>query len=65
VRIKEEDTIKTSFQTRYRHFEFVVVPFVLTNVSNKFMCLMNGVFRDFLAMFLIVFLDDIIIYSKT
>jgi hypothetical protein len=65
VRIKEEDTSKTTFQTRYGHYEFVVVPFGLTNAPTTFMCLMNGVFRDYLDKFVIVFLDDILIYSKT
>jgi hypothetical protein len=64
VRIREEDTSKTSFRTRYGQYEFVVVPFGLTNVSATFMCLMNGVFRNFLDNFVIVFLDDILIYSK-
>jgi hypothetical protein len=66
VRIKEEDTSKTTFRTRYGHYEFVVVPFGLTNALAKFMCLMNGMFRYFLHIdkFVIIFLDDIIIYSK-
>jgi hypothetical protein len=65
VRIREEDTNKTTFRTRYGHYEFVVVPFGLTNAPTTFMCLMNGVFRDYLDKFIIVFLDDILIYSKT
>jgi hypothetical protein len=65
VRIKEEDTRKTTFRTRYGHYEFVVVPFGLTNALTTFMCLMNGLFRYFLDTFFIVFLDDILIYSKT
>jgi hypothetical protein len=65
VRIKEEDTSKIAFRTRYEHYEFVVVPFGFTNASATFMCLMNGVFRDFLDKFVIVFLDDILIYYKT
>jgi hypothetical protein len=65
VMIREEDTNKTSFWTRYGHYEFVVVPFGLTNVPTTFICLMNWVFRYFLDNFFIVFLDDIIIYSKS
>jgi hypothetical protein len=65
VIIKEEDTSKTTFQSRYGHYEFVVVPFGLKNVHATFMCLMNGVFKDFLENFVIVFLDDIVIYSMT
>jgi hypothetical protein len=64
VRIREEDTSKMTFWTRYGHYEFVVVPFGLTNVPTTFMCLINGVLRDFLNKFVIVSLDDILIYSK-
>jgi hypothetical protein len=64
VRIKEEDAKKTTFRTRYGHYEFTVVPFGLSNAPAIFMCLMNGVFREYLDKFVIAFLDDIIIYSK-
>jgi hypothetical protein len=64
VRIKEEDINKTSFRTRYGHYEFTVVPFGLSNAPTIFMCLMNGVFREYQNKFFIVFLDDILIYSK-
>jgi hypothetical protein len=64
VRIKE-DTRKTTFRTRYGHYEFVMVPFGLTNAPATVMCLMNGVFKDFVDKFVIEFLDDIIIYSNT
>jgi hypothetical protein len=65
VRIKEEDINKTTFRTRYGHYEFTVVPFGLSNAPTIFMCLMNGVFREYLDKFVIVFLDDILIYSKS
>jgi hypothetical protein len=64
VRIKEEDIIKTTFRIRYGHYEFTVVPFGLSNAPVIFMCLMNGVFREYLDKFVILFLDEIFIYSK-
>jgi hypothetical protein len=65
VRIKEEYISKTSFRTRYGHYEFTVVPFGLSNAPTVFMCLMNSVFQEYLDKFVIAFLDDIIIYSKS
>jgi hypothetical protein len=65
VRIKEEDINKISFRTKYENYEFVVVPFGLTNAPSVFMCLMNGIFKYYLDKFFIVFLDDIHIYSKS
>jgi hypothetical protein len=64
VRIKEEDISKTTSRTRYGHYEFTVVSFGLSNAPVVFMYLMNGVFREYLDKFVIVFLDDILVYSK-
>jgi hypothetical protein len=65
VRIKEEGIHNTTFRTRYGHYEFVVVPFRLSNGPAVFMCLMNGIFKNYLDKFVIVFLDDILVYSKS
>ena len=64
VHIKEEGTYKTTFRTRYEHYEFVVVPFGITNSPTTFMRLMNSVLHPKLDKFVIVFIDDILIYSK-
>ena len=63
IGIKEEDTPKTTFKTRFRHYEFTVLPLGLTNAQGIFMSLMNGVFREYLDKFVQVFIDDILIYS--
>ena len=65
LRIQEVDVYKTTFCTRYGHYEFIVVPFGLTNAPSIFISLMNNVFRTFLDKFVVVFLDDILVYSNT
>ncbi|GJT61833.1 putative reverse transcriptase domain-containing protein [Tanacetum coccineum] len=64
LRIREEDIPITAFQTRYGHYEFQVMSFGLTNTPEVFMDLMNHVCKPYLDMFVIVFIDDILIYSK-
>jgi hypothetical protein len=64
LRIKEDDIPKTTFKMRFGHYEFIVLPFGLTNAPGVFMSLMNGVFREYLDKFIQVFIDDILIYSR-
>nr|GEW47310.1 putative reverse transcriptase domain-containing protein [Tanacetum cinerariifolium] len=64
LRVREQDTPKTAFQTRFGHYEFQVMPFGLTNAPAVFMDLMNRVWKPYLDKFIIIFIYDILIYSK-
>ena len=65
LRVRETDIPKTTFGTRYGHFEFTVMPFGLTNALAAFMDLMHRVFQPYLDQFVVVFVDDIVIYSQS
>ena len=65
LRVREVDIPKTMFRTQYGHFEFTVIPFRSTNVSATFIDLMHRVFQPYLDQFVVVFVDDILIYSKS
>ena len=64
LKIREEDVLKTAFRTRYGDYKFLVMSFGLTNAPTAFMDMMNRVFEDYLDKFVIIFIDNILIYSK-
>lgn len=65
IKVKDEDVQKTVFRTRYEHYEYSVMPFGVTNAPGVFMEYMNRIFHEYLDRFVVVFIDDILVYSKS
>jgi len=65
IKVKDEDMHKTAFRTRYGHYEYSVMPFGVTNAPGVFTEYMNRIFQAYLDRFVVVFIDDILIYSKS
>ena len=65
IQVRAEDIPKTAFRTHYEHYEYTVMSFRLTNAPAVFMDYMNRIFRPYLDKFVVVFIDDILVYSKT
>ena len=64
LNISPKDIPKTTFRSRYGHYEYTVMPFGLTNASATFMALINNIFTAYLDRFVVIFIDDILVYSK-
>jgi hypothetical protein len=64
LKVKEADIPKTTIRTRYGHYEFLVMPFGVTNAPSVFMDLMNKIFHEYLDRFIVLFIDDILVYSS-
>ena len=65
IRVKPEDVLKTTFRTRYSHYEYLAMPFGVTNAPGVFMYYMNRIFHPYLDSFVVVYINDILVYSKT
>ena len=65
IRVKSDDIPKTAFRTRYGHYEYTLMPFGVTNAPGVFMEYMNRIFHPYLDNFVVVFIDDILVYSKS
>ena len=64
-RIHDEDIQKIAFRTRYKHYEFVLMPFRLTNALENFMCMMNNIFSKYMDNVFLLFIEDILVHSKS
>ena len=65
IRVKSKDISKTAFRTRYGHYEYLIMPFGVTKAPGVFMDYMNRIFHPYLDSFVVIFIDDILVYSKT